>query len=95
MSGAVIDNPILNSPFAEPSRHWDLDENGIPVLETVYRDLVFFVRKQDITETDARTAFNTFTSNAHPTAVQSLYEPTEEQWNEDWSNGIGTFFDVG
>ncbi len=30
MSGAVIDNPILNSPFAEPSRHWDLDENGIP-----------------------------------------------------------------
>lgn len=27
---AVIDNPILNSPFAEPSRHWVLDENGIP-----------------------------------------------------------------
>lgn len=30
MSSAVIDNPILNSPFAEPSRHWELDENGIP-----------------------------------------------------------------
>lgn len=27
---AVIDNPILNSPFAEPTRHWVLDENGIP-----------------------------------------------------------------
>jgi type III restriction enzyme len=27
---AVIDNPILNSPFAEPSRHWALDQNGIP-----------------------------------------------------------------
>lgn len=27
---AVIDNPILNSPFAEPSRHWELDENGVP-----------------------------------------------------------------
>jgi type III restriction enzyme len=26
----VIDNPILNSPFVEPSRHWVLDENGIP-----------------------------------------------------------------
>jgi type III restriction enzyme len=27
---AVINNPILNSPFAEPTRHWVLDENGIP-----------------------------------------------------------------
>ena len=26
----VIDNPILNSPFAAPTRHWQLDENGIP-----------------------------------------------------------------
>ncbi len=30
MTAAVIDNPILNSPFAEPTRYWDLDENGIP-----------------------------------------------------------------
>lgn len=27
---AVIDNPILNSPFAPPARHWVLDEQGIP-----------------------------------------------------------------
>jgi type III restriction enzyme len=27
---AIIDNPILNSPFAEPARHWLLDEQGIP-----------------------------------------------------------------
>jgi type III restriction enzyme len=27
---AVIDNPILNSPFAEPTRYWPLDEQGIP-----------------------------------------------------------------
>jgi type III restriction enzyme len=26
----VIDNPILNSPFAEPGRHWVLDDRGIP-----------------------------------------------------------------
>ena len=26
----VIDNPILNSPFVEPGRHWVLDERGIP-----------------------------------------------------------------
>jgi type III restriction enzyme len=30
MPAAIIDNPILNSPFAEPSSHWELDENGIP-----------------------------------------------------------------
>ena len=30
MPTAVIDNPILNSPFAEPARHWSLDEQGIP-----------------------------------------------------------------
>jgi type III restriction enzyme len=26
----AIDNPILNSPFAEPARHWVLDDNGVP-----------------------------------------------------------------
>jgi hypothetical protein len=30
VSATVIDNPILNSPFAEPARHWVLDDNGIP-----------------------------------------------------------------
>ena len=27
---AVIDNPILNSPFTEPGRHWVLDDSGVP-----------------------------------------------------------------
>ena len=30
MTTIVIDDPILNSPFAEPARHWLLDEQGIP-----------------------------------------------------------------
>ena len=30
MTTIVIDNPILNSPFAEPARHWLLDQQGIP-----------------------------------------------------------------
>jgi type III restriction enzyme len=25
----VIENPILNSPFAEPRRHYQFDEDGI------------------------------------------------------------------
>jgi len=29
MSDAVIDNPILNSPFREPTRHWRFGDTGI------------------------------------------------------------------
>ena len=29
MPDAVIDNPILNSPFEEPTRHWRFDCDGI------------------------------------------------------------------
>ncbi len=30
MPATIIDNPILNSPFATPARHWVLDDSGIP-----------------------------------------------------------------
>jgi type III restriction enzyme len=26
----IIDNPILNSPFLAPTRHWALDDSGVP-----------------------------------------------------------------
>jgi len=29
MADAVIDNPILNSPFSDPKRHWRFGETGI------------------------------------------------------------------
>ncbi len=29
MGSVVIENPILNSPFAEPRRHWKFGEDGI------------------------------------------------------------------
>jgi type III restriction enzyme len=29
LADAVIENPILNSPFAEPARHFRFDEDGI------------------------------------------------------------------
>jgi type III restriction enzyme len=37
MSNPFFDRPILNSPYASPSRHWELDEHGQPtqkILET-------------------------------------------------------------
>ena len=30
MSDAFFDSPILNSPYAEPSKHWELDDAGQP-----------------------------------------------------------------
>ncbi len=30
MSNQFFDQPILNSPYAYPSRHWELDESGQP-----------------------------------------------------------------
>lgn len=30
MPTVVIENPILNSPFAEPLRHFRFDDDGIP-----------------------------------------------------------------
>ena len=30
MSNAFFEQPILNSPYAYPSRHWELDRDGQP-----------------------------------------------------------------
>jgi len=30
MDNSFFDRPILNSPYAEPKRHWKLDETGQP-----------------------------------------------------------------
>ena len=30
MSEPFFDKPILNSPYAIPTKHWELDENGQP-----------------------------------------------------------------
>lgn len=32
---AVIENPIINSPYAEPAEHWELDERGQPTGQRV------------------------------------------------------------
>ncbi len=33
MTSAAIDNPVLNSPFRRPERHYALDDNGAPTGE--------------------------------------------------------------
>ena len=35
MSNPFFDHPILNSPYAPPERHWELDESGQPTQKTV------------------------------------------------------------
>ena len=33
MSNPFFDHPILNSPYARPARHWELDEHGQPTQQ--------------------------------------------------------------
>ncbi|HBT96619.1 MAG TPA: restriction endonuclease, partial [Desulfobulbaceae bacterium] len=33
MSNPFFDQPILNSPYKEPERHWELDETGQPTQQ--------------------------------------------------------------
>lgn len=35
MSNPFFDHPILNSPYARPARHWELDEHGQPTQRTI------------------------------------------------------------
>ena len=35
MSNPFFDHPILNSPYARPGRHWELDEHGQPTQKTI------------------------------------------------------------
>ena len=37
LSSAFFDSPILNSPYDEPRRHWELDPNGQPTTEILAR----------------------------------------------------------
>ena len=38
---AVIDNPILNSPFIEPTRHFKFDDEGITNAKKKGKQLQF------------------------------------------------------
>ena len=35
MSNQFFDHPILNSPYAIPIRHWELDEQGQPTQKII------------------------------------------------------------
>jgi len=35
MSERFFEDPILNSPYVRPSRHWELDKDGIPTQKVV------------------------------------------------------------
>jgi len=37
MSNPFFDHPDINSPYAYPSRHWELDETGQPTQKIIDR----------------------------------------------------------
>src|SRR5882757_7876040 len=36
-SNPFFDHPILNSPYAAPARHWELDQSGQPTQQIIER----------------------------------------------------------
>lgn len=39
MTNPFFEKPILNSPYAYPGRHWELDDEGQPTRRIVERRL--------------------------------------------------------
>jgi type III restriction enzyme len=37
VSERFFEDPILNSPYERPARHWELDKDGIPTQQIVER----------------------------------------------------------
>lgn len=35
MSNPFFDHPVLNSPYTDPLRHWELDEHGQPTQQII------------------------------------------------------------
>lgn len=35
MAGNFVNNPVINSPFREPAKHYVLDEEGVPTGDTL------------------------------------------------------------
>ena len=36
MDNRFFEDPILNSPYERPTRHWELDKEGIPTQKIIY-----------------------------------------------------------
>lgn len=95
MSDAFFQSPILNSPYEEPSRHWELDANGQPTSIVVPRRrqsaLVSPISKSkkvrgravqaDLLVGEAGQEYNpTETINGVRSAVESWRRLPESQW---------------
>lgn len=37
MANPFFERPILNSPYAHPARHWELDQHGQPTQQIIER----------------------------------------------------------
>ena len=40
MGNPFFEHPILNSPYECPSRHWELDKQGLPTQKIIERNPV-------------------------------------------------------
>jgi type III restriction enzyme len=80
MSNPFFDHPILNSPYARPIRHWELDEQGQPtqkILETRRRaDFITPIPKPKKRKHSAAQAEIIFDEGKGLSTKEQQYDPT-------------------
>jgi len=80
MSNPFFDHPILNSPYACPSRHWELDPDGQPtqrVLETRRRaEFITPIPKPKKRKKSSQQAEMLFDEGLNLSSAAQQYDPT-------------------
>ena len=93
MSNPFFDHPILNSPYASPGRHWELDDDGQPtqkILETRRRaEFITPIPKpkkrkgyavQEVIDFDYGTGLSTSKQAYNPTSIINEVRGQVESW---------------
>src|SRR5690242_5466120 len=93
LNSSFFDHPILNSPYARPGRHWELDADGQPtgVIVDSRRDARFITpiprpKKQKRAKDQTRLVFDegagvsTATQQYDPTPIINQLRSRVDQW---------------
>ncbi len=80
MSNPFFDHPILNSPYAYPARHWELDESGQPTQKIIDRrrpaKFITPIPKPKKTKASKKQAGFEFGDDKGLSTDQQKYDPT-------------------
>ena len=93
MPQVVIENPILNSPFAEPARHFKFDDDGITneIIEGKRRISAYFVPVPQARKRGKQLAFSEWTKDRiQPNDTINQVRERVKLWRAGGCKGITT-----